>query len=144
MASKTVLEENKQTVRRLPEEVVSKGDLDVIDEIFTEDVIDHNPLGETRSREAIKESTEYLHAAFADASATVEEAVAEDDTVVLRVTVRGRHDGEFMGIEPTGQEFEIQNVLFCRMRDGQIAERRVHPDLFGLMQQLGVVEQPGE
>lgn len=64
----------------------------MIDEIFAEDVIDHSPLGEKRGSEALKEEVGYLHAAFADASATVEEAVAEDDTVVLRVTVRGRRE----------------------------------------------------
>jgi len=143
MAATTTSEENKRIVRRLPEELL-KGELDVIDEIFTEDAIDHSPLGEKQGREALKEKAEYLLAAFPVESFTVEEAVAEDDTVVLRVTSRGTHDGEFMGIEPTGREFEIQSVIFYRMRGGQIAERWAQPDMFGLMQQLGVVEPPGE
>lgn len=144
MTAETTIEENKQIARHIPEEVISKENLDVIDEIFAEGVIDHTPLGETHGREAVKELTEYLHAAFADVSATVEDVIAEDDRVVLRLLLRATHDGEFMGVEPTGREVEFENVVFFRIADGQIAERWVRPDTFSLMQQFGVVEPPGE
>ena len=140
----TTAEENKRIVRQIPEKVVNEGNINLIDEIFAEDVIDHTPFGEAQGREAVKETTEYLHAAFPDLSVTVDELVAEEDTVAARVIQRGTHEGEFMGIEPTGQEFEIEIMAFLRLSDGQVVERWIRPDLFGLMQQLGVVEPPGE
>lgn len=134
--------ENKRVARRYPEEVATERDIDLIDEICSEDVIDHSPLGELRSRVKLKEQIKQLRTAFGDFSATVEDIVAEGDTVAMRVTVRGIHQGEFMGIEPTGREFEIQNMVFTRIEEGQIAERWVQPDMLGLMQQLGAVESP--
>lgn len=144
MSSATTPEENKQIARRFPEEVATEGKTDRIDEICTEDVIEHSPLGERRGHEELKEQSRYIHAAFPDVSVTIEDAVSEGDIVAQRLTFRGTHEGEFMGIEPTGNEVEIANMLFTRIEEGQIAERWLLPDTFGLMQQLGVVEPPGE
>lgn len=144
MSAVTSIEENKQIVRRFPEEVVSGRQFDVIEEICAPDIVDHGPFGERHGLEQFKEDAEYLRAAFPELSVTVEDAIAEGDTVALRVTVRGTHEGEFMGVEPTGREFEIQNMVFCRVENGQIVERWIQPDMLGLMQQLGVVELPGE
>ena len=142
MAATEETVENKRIARQYPEEVATERNIGLIDEICAEDIIDHSPLGEVRSRAELKEQIEQLRNAFGDFSATVEDIVAEGDTVAMRVTVRGIHEGEFMGIEPTGREFEIQNMVFTRIEDGQIAERWVQPDMFGFMQQLGVVDAP--
>lgn len=135
---------NKQIVRRLLDEVVTEGNVDLIDDLFAEDVIDHTLAGDTRGRDPIKERAEALHAAFSDFSATVEQLIAEGDAVALWALDRGTHDGEFMGIAPTGREVEYPATAFFRMEDGKIVERWVQPDLFGLMQQLDVVELADE
>jgi predicted ester cyclase len=70
--------------------------------------------------------------------------IAEGDTVAVRLTERGVHDGELMGIEPTGNEFEHQTMAFLRLEDGKVAEWWVLPDNLSFLQQLGVVESPGE
>ena len=140
----TTAEENKRIVRRIPEEVVNEGNVEILDEIVAEDVIDHTPLGVAQGLESFKETAEYLNAAFPDMSVTVEEVVAEGDTVAARVIQQGTHDGEFMGIEPTGQDVEIETMAFLRLSEGEIVERWVRPDQLGLMQQLGVVERPGD
>lgn len=142
MAATTGIEENKQVARRFPEDVATEGNIDLIDEICTEDVLDHSPLGDRQGRETVRQQIEELREAFGEFSATVEETIAEDDRVAMRVTLRGTHEGEFMGIEPTGEEFEVQNMVFTRIEDGKIAERWVQPDMLGLMQQLGVIEPP--
>lgn len=144
MTSTTTGEENKRVARRFPEEVATEGNIDVIDEICAEDVVDHSPLGDVRGREELKAQLESLRTAFEDFSATVEEAVAEGDTVAMRVTLRGTHVGDFMGIEATGKDFEVENMVFTRVEDGHIVERWVQPDMLGLMQQLGAIELPGE
>lgn len=137
-------EENKRIVRRFPEEVSTYGDIDVIEELCTEDVIDHTPLGEIQGRDELKEQAKYVLSAFGDFSATVEDIIAEGDTVAMRVTQRGTHEGELMGIEPTGKQFEFQNVIFARLKDGKVTERWVQPDQLSFMRQLGVGELPGE
>jgi len=144
MATTPQTESNKQIVRRLLDEVVTEGNVDRIDDIFAEGVLDHTLMGDTRGREPIKERAESLHAAFSDFSATAEKLVAEDDTVALWAIDRGMHDGEFLGIEPTGRVVEYSATAFFRMEDGKIVERWVQPDLFDLMQQLGVVELPAD
>ncbi|WP_222918597.1 alpha/beta fold hydrolase [Natrinema sp. SYSU A 869] len=142
MAATPKTESNKQIVRRLLDDVVTEGNIDLIDDLFAEDVLDHTLMGDTRGREPIKERAESLHAAFSDFSATAEKLVAEGDTVALWAIDQGTHDGEFLGIEPTGRGVEYPATAFFQMEDGKIVERWVQPDLFGLMQQLGVIELP--
>ncbi|MEA5389127.1 ester cyclase [Haloarculaceae archaeon H-GB11] len=54
------------------------------------------------------------------------------------MTERGTHDGEFMGMEPTGKEYEIQTTAFLHLEDGKVAEWWIQPDTLGFIQQLGV------
>lgn len=143
MSIKPTAEENKRTVRRLPEEVAENDDLAVVDEIFADDVIDHTPMGELRGRAATKELFEQLFAAFPDRTVTLEEIVAEGDVVATRVTWNATHQGEYQGIEPTGNEVEFSVSEFHRLEDGRIAERWIQPDQLGLLQQLGLVDSPG-
>lgn len=134
----TTAEENKRIVRRIREEIEEQGNHDAIDEIFAEDVVVHTPMGEFSGREAIKEMYESDREGFADSTETIHDIVAEGDTVAIRLTERGTHEGEFMGIEPTGKEFEIQTTAFFRLEDGKIAEWWMQPDTLGLVQQLGL------
>ncbi|WP_227379775.1 ester cyclase [Haladaptatus halobius] len=138
----TTLEMNKQLARRVPEDIATEGNLDLIDDLYTEDAIEHGPFGDEHGRATIRKSFEDFLATFADFSATVEDIIAEGNTVAMRVTLRGSQKGEFMGTEPTGQTFEVQNMVFTRIEDGMIVERWIQPDTLGLMQQLGVVESP--
>ncbi|MFC7204509.1 ester cyclase [Haloferax namakaokahaiae] len=135
-------EGNELVARRFPEEVATEGNIDAIDEICTEDVADHSPLGETKGREELKEDIRGLREAFSDFSATVEDVVSNDDLVAMHVTLRGTHDGEFMGTEATGKTFEVGNMVFSRIENGLIAERWVQPDMLGMLDQLGIVEKP--
>ncbi|WP_227355644.1 ester cyclase [Haladaptatus salinisoli] len=142
MATETT-EENKRLARRVPEEIATERNFDLVEEVYAEDCVEHAPFGEPATgREATEEQLRSFIGAFPDFEATVEDAVAEGDTVAMRVTLRGTHEGEFMGIEPTGNSFEVQNAVFTRVEDGKIAERWVMPDTLGMFRQLGVVESP--
>lgn len=138
----TQAEEYKRIARRVPEEIATERNLDLIDEVYAEDAVEHAPYGDTRGVAELRADFDRFLAAFPDFSATVEDIAAEEDTVAMRVTLRGTHEGEFMGIEPTGREFEVQNMVFTRIEDGKIAERWLQPDMLGLLRQLGVVEPP--
>ena len=139
----TATEENKRLARRVVAGI-NEQNLAVFDEHFAVNVIDHTPFGETTGLEALKETVDVLFTAFPDYSATIEELIAEGDTIALRATNRGTHEGNFMGIEPTGEQFEMESMAFARMKDGKVVERWVQNDLLGLFQHLGVVDLPGE
>jgi steroid delta-isomerase-like uncharacterized protein len=81
---------------------------------------------------------------FSDLKITVEELVAEDDRVMVRMTWRGRHTGKVLGIPPTGKRFEVAGFAVDRFREGQVVEHVPLFDQLALFQQLGVVRaQPG-
>ena len=133
-------EDLKRLARRFPEDVATEGNTALIDEIVTEDFVEHNAVGgDAEGPSAAKDQIHALRNAFPDFEATVDEIIAEGDLVAMRLHIRGTHDGPFMGIEPTGNVFEIQNMVFTRIEDGLIAERWVQPDVMGMLQQLGVL-----
>ncbi len=138
----TTAEENERLARRVPEEIATEGRTDLVEEVYAEDAVEHLPFDESVGRDAVSEGLDQFLSAFDDFEAEVEDAVADEETVAMRVTLRGTHEGEFMGIEPTGKSFEIPNMVFTRVEDGKIAERWVLPDLLSLLQQLGVDEVP--
>lgn len=138
------LETNKQLVRRLHEEVWNEGNMDIVDELLAEDYLEHNPIvpDEIRGREAYKENVSAFREAFSGFEIIPEDVIAEGDIVVFRHSGQGTHDGEFMGIEPTGNTFEISGVVAHRIVNDQIAEAWVNVDALGLLMQLGAVTPP--
>ena len=65
--------------------------------------------------------------------------IAEADKVAARFTMRGTHQGTFLGVAPTGKKIEVKAMNFYRLSDGQIIEEHGLPDLLGLLQQVGAV-----
>lgn len=139
------LEENKQIVRRLHEEAWNEGNMDTVDELLTKNYVEHNPSvpDQIRGPEAYKGNVSAFRDAFSGFEIVAEDVIAEGNIVVYRHTGRGTHDGEFMGIEPTGNSFEVSGVVLHRIEVGQIAEAWVYVDVLGLLAQLGVVTPPG-
>ena len=136
--------ELKTIARREIEEIFGEGKLEVADEIIADDYVGYDPaLPEpTRGREALKQVAAGYRAAFSDLTCTVDQQVAEGDTVVTRWTATGTHDGELFGVAPTGKQATITGVSIERVVDGKIVEDRTNWDTFGLMQQLGAVPTP--
>jgi len=128
-------EENKAVVRRLFEEIVSEGKVEVAEEIFAPDFL--WPQFGLRGPEGAKQWANNFRAAFPDVHDTVEEQVAEGDVVVSRVTVRGTNSGEYYGMPPTGRYAEWPAVGIDRLRDGKIVERFAIFDPLDLMRKLG-------
>jgi predicted ester cyclase len=75
---------------------------------------------------------------------TIEDIIAEGETVIARWSCRGQHKGELNGIAPTGKQFAISGVTIARFANGKIVEGYVNWDALGLMQQLGVVPEFGK
>ncbi|MGQ0764219.1 MAG: ester cyclase [Gemmatimonadota bacterium] len=81
-----------------------------------------------------------FYGGFADLRHAVEETIADNEKVVVRFTLGGTHSGEFMGIPPTGNVFEVGAIAILRITNGKIAELRGQFDQLGMMQQLGVLQ----
>jgi serine phosphatase RsbU (regulator of sigma subunit)/predicted ester cyclase len=116
-------EANQALVQRFFE-AQAKGDLDALDEIMTPDFVDRSLLpSEEPDREGYKQSVAEDHAAFSNLRYIIEDQVAKDDKVVSRITIRRVHDrGEFVGIAPTGEEYEATGIVIHRIVGGKIAE----------------------
>ena len=87
--------------------------------------------------------TQMLRSAFPDFKATIDDMLADGDRVATRMTWTGTHQGEFMGIPPTGKRISIQVIDFVRFADGRFAEHWGLMDNMGMMQQLGAIPAPG-
>ena len=84
-----------------------------------------------------------MQAAFPDLQATIEDMIAEGDTVAARITVRGTHGGEYRGIAPTGRPMVRPGIYIVRIENGRIVETWNNGDELGLMQQLGAIPTAG-
>jgi steroid delta-isomerase-like uncharacterized protein len=132
--------ENEALVRRYVEEVYDQRKLEVIDEIFSGDFTLHDPdlPGGAQGPEGITRVVETFVDAFPDLQVTLDDELSSGDKVVTRWTSRGTHQGELMGIAPTGRPIEVTAVGIWRVADGKIAEAWLVFDALGMMQQLGV------
>jgi steroid delta-isomerase-like uncharacterized protein len=138
-------EQNKTNVRRLFEEVWNKGYVPVADELFAPTYTHHDSSTPDvgRGPESEKKRVTLYRNAFPDIRFTIEDMLAEGETVVARWSCRGTHKGELNGIAPTGKQFNINGVSIARFTNGKMFEGFINWDALGLMQQLGVVPELG-
>jgi len=138
-------EENRTIAQRFGEDVWGRGDLDAMDELFASDYVDHGaPPGEPSGREWHKRLVVAFRSAFPDLAITNEDVIAEGDKVVLRWTGRGTHEGELMGIPPTGKEVEFSGIEVLRVAEGKVVERWGEGNDLQVMQQLGAMPPPDQ
>lgn len=134
-------EENKAITRRFVDEVQTEGNIVAIDDYLADSFVNHSvPPGLPPDREGVKQLFTMFRKAFPDFRAVVHDQVAESDKVVTRKTFLGTHEGEFLGIPPTGKEVAIELIDILRLADGKITDHWNVVDQLGLMQQLGVIE----
>lgn len=141
--------ENKEIVRRYYEEALNEERYDLLDELIATDVVNHDPLSdetltpeEARGFEGFRRHVEVFHEAFPDGTVTIDDIIAEGDTVAARFTVEGTHEGRFGGIEPTGNRISGTSMVFYRIEDGKIVERWLESDNLDLLGQLDALEAP--
>ena len=93
-------EENKALARRFADDIINRGNVDVVDEVYAPDYVDHDPAmpEDVHGIEGAKENYNMILSAFPDPQVTIEDQVAEGDTVVSRWTMNATHQGELMDI----------------------------------------------
>jgi steroid delta-isomerase-like uncharacterized protein len=134
-------EQNKRTVRRIYDELWNERRLEVADELIAEGGRNYDTglVAQPFGTEEMRGTVRMVVYGFPDNVHLVEQVICEGETVVARVTFTGTHQGEFMGIPPTGRKIEITEIHIYRLEDGKAVEHRVGRDDLGAMRQLGVI-----
>jgi len=132
-------EQNKTLARRWFEDLFSRGNLDVANEILSAEFVDHLTHEDERGLVELKLYVSIYRTAFPDIQDAVEDIVAEGDKVVVRWTSGGIHQGEFMGVAPTGRHVTFTGMRLFRIAENKIVESWVNIDERGLQEQLGAV-----
>jgi len=120
----------------------NRGDLDGWWAIHDADVIAHGFAPGPIGFEGVKGFYTGLATAFPSGVVSIDDTVAEGDSIAWRFTTRGMHEAEFLGVAATGKSVVITGHALYRFRDGLIIERWTRADLLGLLVQLGAVEAP--
>ena len=131
------LEENKSIVRRLYE-AVNMQDLSSLEDFISTDYIDHTR--KIRGLEAFKQLGIMLFNAFSDFHVTIGDIIAEGDKVWVYTTITATHNGEYLGLAPTGSKFTQASVDIFRIVDGKIAEGWNIQNELDFLKQLGLIE----
>ena len=135
--NQTESEAAKAVIRRNTEEVQSAGHFEVFEELFADDFLDHTPQpGRTPDKAGARELYHVLRSAFPDFRAEIHWQAADGNLVTTYKTYYGTHQGEFLGIAPTGRQVHFETVDAMRVRDGKIREHWGVANLFSLLEQL--------
>jgi predicted ester cyclase len=113
---------------------------ELVDELIDEDFVDHIEAQglEGNGRSRYLASLRVVHEAFSDYHEEAEFIVADRDMAVGYARLTGTHDGDLMGLPPTGRKIDVHAIGILRFRDGHLIERWGIGDSLTQMQQLGV------
>jgi steroid delta-isomerase-like uncharacterized protein len=138
-------DENKAVVRRAFDSMSEGPDAFVAehDQIYSPNLVGHFSGMPPVDIDMHRQFGLGTFSAFPDLKRPVEDLVAEGDKVVARWTSTGTHDGEFMGIPPTGKRVTTSGITIFRLEGGKIVEEWSESDMLGMMQQVGAVPAPG-
>src|SRR3954451_1953983 len=135
--SVTVASMSADLVRRFHTDLLAARDPSVVDAFFGDGFVSHNmPPGFPPTREGVKGFFAMFRDAFPDVTVQIDELVADGDRVAVATTFTGTHEGELMGIAPTGKRVSVTGSDIVRVADGAIVEHRGLTDIVGLMRQL--------
>ncbi|MGF1472298.1 MAG: ester cyclase [Rubrobacteraceae bacterium] len=137
--------ENERVIRRVFDELLNGGNADVAEELISPDYVEHSPLSDQATGvDGLKERVSMLRSAFPDFHYDLEDLISGEDKAVSRWTMHGTHEGEFMGLEPTGRRIEVSGIDIYRISGGKVAEHWHEMDTLRMMQQLGAIPNPSE
>ncbi len=125
-AERAQAEANKNTIRRLFDEVLTHDQLDMIDVLYHEDYEFDAPAlagsgaATSSGREAFKQRVVAFRQAFPDMKYIVQDFIGEGDLVVTKMLMTGTHKGPFAGFAPTGRFSEITGIHVAQFLDGKI------------------------
>lgn len=134
-------EQNKAIVRRFYDEVMSRGNLGILDEVVAEGFQDHGEslMGSPQGRDSLTQEIVEMRQVFPDMNVYIEAMIADGEMVGVQGTMRCTHQGEFMHVAATGNQLSWKGLAMFRVVDGKIVERWFNSDSLSILQQLGLV-----
>ncbi len=130
------LEENKALVLRFID-AYNERKPELIDDFVAPGYFDHTNKVD---REGLKQLFDLGLRAFPDWHEAVEDIIAEEDKVWVRLAYTGTHKGDFMGLSPTGKRITSKAVDIYRIADGKLAEYWNVTDRINILKQVGAIE----
>ena len=115
-------EAHKALIRRVYEQAFNRGELAVIDEVFAPHFVDHSTPEQEPGTAGVKAYCAMVRAGFPDIHVTIDDLIAEADTVAVRTTWTGTHLGHYDGIAPTGKHVTRSMIQIFRLQSGKIQE----------------------
>ena len=136
--------DNKLLIRKYIEEVINTGVVDEIEKYISNDYTEISegkryPLGIDGAREHIRG----VRRTYPDLTLTIEQQIAEGEYVATCITARGTHQGEWLGIKPTGKLVTYTGVNIDRVVNGRIAEHGGAANLLAPLLEIGGVRVVG-
>jgi steroid delta-isomerase-like uncharacterized protein len=129
---------NKEIARRFYAELVTGPHPELLAEFVAEDAVDETAGGlGPGGIEDFRRHVAWIKESAGEVTATVTDAVAEGDRVVVFWRIEGTHNGDLFGLPATGKPFSGQSISTITFRDGKIVRYTVLPDRLGIIQQLG-------
>ncbi|MFC6084172.1 ester cyclase [Sphaerisporangium aureirubrum] len=129
------IEKNKETARRLYEELITLRRPELLEELIAEDAVDET-IRSGGGREDFREHIENVWATVEGVKATVTDLVAEDDRVVVFWRIEGVQRKPLFGVPASGRHFTGHSISTITFRDGKIVRYNVLPDRLGILQQI--------
>jgi predicted ester cyclase len=140
-------EANETLAHRFHMDIFVEGNLDAADEILSPDFVWHggySPGEDQRGPEPVKQVASAIMSALPDTRMSHEDTVVGGDKVLVRWRSTGTHEGELMGVPPTGRRVTMTGFDLFRIEGGKIAEMWQEADRLGLLEQLGVIPPQGQ
>ncbi|MDX1701559.1 MAG: ester cyclase [Melioribacteraceae bacterium] len=137
--SKKQVEDNIKMYSHVWDEILNKGNIDMIDTYFAENYVNKTVTSTVNGKAEAKEYFGAFVTGFSDINFVVDEIFGVDDRVIKRWTFNANHSNEFAGIPATGNKITLKGVSVSKIVDGKISEELDFMDDLGFMQQLGVI-----
>jgi len=133
----------KNVTRRAIDGLWNNGDLNVVDEFYASNYVDHTPqAGLAPNRDGVKKTYNLYHKAFPDLNTQITDLIAEGDRVCAVVRAHGTNQGDLLGMPPTGKNVTLEGCVINRISNGKIVESWEYFDQLGLFRQLGIKQFP--
>jgi predicted ester cyclase len=137
--------ENKKIVCRYIEEAVNTGNVENLDEFISRDYIETlDPSKKILGVDGARQHITGVRQTFPDLHLTIEKQISEGDWVVTCITARATHQGEWLGIRPTGKEVEITGVNVDKIVNGKIVEHGGAANMFEALLSIGAIQVVSE
>ena len=133
-------EKNKILARRIIEDIFNNTNITNLEALISNEIIIHDTDKELRGLDQLRQGINNLHTAFPDLHYIIEDLLEAGDKVIARCKGAGTHHGPFRGIQATGRKMTYSVMMIWRFTKDKLCEHWSVSDVFGMLQQLEVIE----